>query len=120
MNWLAIGMMFLVGGCAGCQKKTAAPPSETSKPAVPVSPSAPEPARRIRHAQIAGSWYPDNKDQLAAEVDALLAQADRSKLKTEEVEAFWDSLASQSSSEISRADAISYEQARQLGLAPEE
>ena len=73
-------MMFLVGGCAGCQKKTAAPPSETSKPAVPVSPSAPEPARRIRHAQIAGSWYPDNKDQLAAEVDALLAEAKPAKI----------------------------------------
>jgi len=61
----------------------------------------------------------ENPEALQA-LDALLAQADRSKLKTEEVEAFWDSLASQSSSEISRADAISYEQARQLGLAPEE
>lgn len=75
----------------------------------------PEPAPEV----VAPEVEEENPEALQA-LDALLAQAEHSKLRTEEVEAFWDSLASQSSGEISRADAISYEQARQLGLAPEE
>lgn len=61
----------------------------------------------------------ENPEALQA-LDALLAQADRSELKAEEVEAFWERLAAQNSGEAPRADVISYEQARQLGLAPEE
>ncbi len=78
MNWMAPAAALLLGGCAGCLKKPA-PPGQASKVAAPAS--APEPARRIRHAQIAGSWYPDHKDQLAAEVDALFAAATPAKVE---------------------------------------
>jgi AmmeMemoRadiSam system protein B/AmmeMemoRadiSam system protein A len=78
MNWLALATSLLVGGCAGCFKKPA-PPSQAPKAAAPAS--APEPARRIRHAQIAGSWYSDNKEQLATEVDALFAAAKPAKVE---------------------------------------
>jgi MEMO1 family protein len=75
MNRLVLATSLLVGGCAGCLKKPAPPPSKAPQVAAPAPATAPEPVRRIRHAQIAGSWYPDNKDQLAAEVDALYAAA---------------------------------------------
>jgi hypothetical protein len=54
------------------------------------------------------------------ELDDIFTKASEAKLKEEEVDAFWDSLVAESSGEVSRADVISYDQARQLGLAPEE
>jgi hypothetical protein len=80
MNWLALATSLLVGGCAGCLKKPAPARSQAPKVAVTASAPAPEPVRRIRHAQIAGSWYPDNKEQLAAQVDALFAAAKPAKV----------------------------------------
>jgi len=84
MKWVAFLMAVLVGGCAGCLKK-----SETRSTPVPqkppaAAPSAPTPAadttHRIRRAQMAGSWYSENKDQLAAEVDGLFAEAKPPKI----------------------------------------
>jgi AmmeMemoRadiSam system protein B len=80
MKWLVMVSTLLAGGCAGCLKKPA-PSSQPPKVAAPAPAPASEPARRIRHAQIAGSWYPDNKDQLAAEVDALYAAAKPAKVE---------------------------------------
>lgn len=53
-------------------------------------------------------------------LDALLSQAGQANLKAEEVDAFWEKLADQETAELSRSDAITYDQARQLGLAPED
>lgn len=58
-------------------------------------------------------------EELSA-LDALLSQVGETHLKAEEVDAFWDKLADQEMAEPSRADAITFDQARQLGLAPED
>jgi hypothetical protein len=59
--------------------------------------------------------------EVLPELDAVFEKADQ-EIKPEEVDAFWESLASEEiqTDQITRADAISYEQAQQLGLAPEE
>ncbi len=54
------------------------------------------------------------------ELDAIFGKIDAGQLKSEDVNAFWDSLASETQSEIASADAITFDQARQLGLAPDE
>lgn len=53
------------------------------------------------------------------ELDAIFKQTQK-KIKPEDVDAFWDSIAAEEPDELTRTDAISYDQARQLGLAPEE
>jgi hypothetical protein len=56
-----------------------------------------------------------------AELDAIFNLAQKTtEQQPKDVDAFWDSLVQTSGNEISRADTISFEQARQLGLAPEE
>ncbi len=40
--------------------------------------------------------------------------------KTQDLDAFWDALAEDTSGEVSNADVLTYEQALQLGLAPDE
>jgi CheY-like chemotaxis protein len=55
----------------------------------------------------------------SSELDVIFKQAKR-KIKPEDVDAFWDSAAAEDADEVTRTDALSYEQARQLGLAPEE
>jgi CheY-like chemotaxis protein len=55
-----------------------------------------------------------------ASVEALFGQASKERGK-EEVDAFWDTLVEKSELDgTSNADALSYEQARRLGLTPEE
>lgn len=52
------------------------------------------------------------------ELDAIFKQAPK-KGKAKDVDSFWEELTDSSTEEVRRADAISYDQARQLGLAPE-
>ena len=85
MKCVAFLMTFLVGGCAGCLKKLEtrpAAPAPASQPAVAASAPAPasDATHHIRRAQMAGSWYSENKDQLAAEVDGLFAEAKPPKI----------------------------------------
>ena len=55
-----------------------------------------------------------------ASVDALFKQAVKTKIKTSDADAFWSSSEEKSESDgSSNADALSYEQARKLGLTPE-
>jgi hypothetical protein len=58
-------------------------------------------------------------DVALTELDAIFNKA-KKKIKPEDVDAFWESVAAEEPDEFTRTDAISYEQARQLGLAPEE
>jgi AmmeMemoRadiSam system protein B/AmmeMemoRadiSam system protein A len=53
-----------------------APTTQAAPPAAPDTKST----KRIRRAQVAGSWYPGGKEQLAAAVDAMLAEAKPPKL----------------------------------------
>lgn len=55
-----------------------------------------------------------------ASVDALFKQAVKTKIKTSDADAFWDSSGEKSEMDgSSNTDALTYEQARKLGLAPE-
>jgi CheY-like chemotaxis protein len=55
-----------------------------------------------------------------ASVDALFKQAVKKKINTSDADAFWDPSGEKSESDgSSDADALSYEQARKLGLTPE-
>ena len=56
-----------------------------------------------------------------ASMDALFGKAVKSRVKAGEADAFWDSLAEKSELDgSSNANALTYEQARKLGLAPED
>jgi len=78
-------MALAAGGCASCLKKAETRTSER-EPAPPKSPASPAPAvpaeatHRIRPAQMAGSWYSENKDQLAAEIDGIYREAKPPKI----------------------------------------
>lgn len=54
------------------------------------------------------------------ELDELFSKASKKKLKEKDVDAFWDMLSTGQAEGLTRADAISYDQARQLGLAPDD
>ena len=55
-----------------------------------------------------------------AELDAIFTLVEQAQQPVTDADAFWDSLIVNGGEEIARADTISFEQARQLGLAPEE
>ena len=84
MKCVALLTALLAGGCAGCLKKPETRSAPVPQKPAAAAPSAPTPAadttRRIRRAQMAGSWYSENKDQLAAEVDGLFAEAKPPKI----------------------------------------
>jgi CheY-like chemotaxis protein len=59
--------------------------------------------------------------EISQEIETLFEASAMETIKPEEVDAFWDRLAEKGIQEgVLSADAISYEQARQLGLAPDE
>lgn len=62
---------------------------------------------------------PDGRD-LFPELEELFDKAKAGEYKPEEVDAFWDTATEENPEEVTRADAISYEQARKLGLAPDD
>ena len=53
-------------------------------------------------------------------MEALLNQATRSKVKPEEMDAFWDQAAQQHANKSTNPEVIPYEQARKMGLTPDE
>jgi CheY-like chemotaxis protein len=59
--------------------------------------------------------------EVLPELEAVFEKAD-DNIEPDEVDAFWDSLVKKdgSGNQIARADAISFDQAQQLGLAPED
>jgi CheY-like chemotaxis protein len=59
--------------------------------------------------------------EVLAGVDALFGQASSDHFKQQDADAFWDTLTQQSELDgVSNADALNYEQAKRLGLAPED
>ena len=83
MRLVALILAFVAGACAKQPRGHA-----ESKPVVAAPASRPasteaapaQDTRRIRRAQVAGSWYPGEKDRLAAFIDGLLAEAKPPKL----------------------------------------
>ena len=55
----------------------------------------------------------------APEIEALLKQAETTKVKAEEMDAFWDQAAQQHANKTTNPDVIPYEEARRLGLTPD-
>jgi CheY-like chemotaxis protein len=55
----------------------------------------------------------------APEMEALLKDAQKKKVKANEMDAFWDQAAEKHGNVPTNPDVITYEQARQLGLAPD-
>jgi hypothetical protein len=64
--------------CAKQPQSRAEAKAPTTQAAPPAA--AAQDTKRIRRAQVAGSWYPGGKEQLAAAVDAMLAEAKPPKL----------------------------------------
>jgi len=62
----------------------------------------------------------EDSDEEAPRIDALFQKAEKVTPPLEDVDEFWDSLVKgDASAEITSADALTYEQALRLGLAPE-
>ncbi|MEA3352079.1 MAG: response regulator [Chloroflexota bacterium] len=62
-------------------------------------------------------------EEMAADaplIESLFQKSASSDIKQEEIDAFWDAASVTTDGDITNADALSYEQARQLGLAPDE
>ncbi len=55
----------------------------------------------------------------APEMEALLKEAGKQKVKQEEMDAFWDQAAEQHANKPTSPEVIPYEQARKLGLTPD-
>jgi AmmeMemoRadiSam system protein B/AmmeMemoRadiSam system protein A len=66
-------LVFALIACAKQPQGRAEEKAPIAQAAPPVA-AAPD-TKRIRRAQVAGSWYPGDKEQLAAAVDAMLAEA---------------------------------------------
>ncbi|WP_448335878.1 response regulator transcription factor [Bellilinea sp.] len=84
-------------------------------PLAEIPPAAPplQPAAMAQVEEVLGGEEP------LAELEAQL-QRTAASLDPSEVESFWESAAGQQIAEAVNPDALSYEQARQLGLAPED
>jgi predicted regulator of Ras-like GTPase activity (Roadblock/LC7/MglB family) len=59
-------------------------------------------------------------EEAAPNLEAIFNPSGKKKLKAVDVDSFWELANQESVDNVSRADVISYEQARQLGLAPDE
>jgi CheY-like chemotaxis protein len=53
------------------------------------------------------------------EIEALLKDASKKKIKPEEVDAFWNQAAEQHANKTNNPEVISYEEARKMGLTPD-
>lgn len=82
----------------------------TEEPVMPASPPLDD-----REPAIEGEL-----EALLPELDAIFQQAESSKLKPQDADAFWESALSDSSEESLRTDGLTYDQARRLGLAPDD
>jgi CheY-like chemotaxis protein len=56
----------------------------------------------------------------APEMEALLNEAGKKKVKQEEMDAFWNQAAEQHANKTTNSEVISYEEARKMGLTPDQ
>jgi len=68
-RFLALLLSFVAAAC------TRQPASQAA-----AKPAPPPETKRVRHAQVAGSWYPGGKEQLGTYIDELLADTKPPKL----------------------------------------
>ena len=67
-----------------------------------------------------GSTHELPSEPPSPEMEALLKEAAKKKAKSNEMDAFWDQAAEKHSTTPTNPEVITYEQARQLGLAPDD
>lgn len=85
-------------------------PTPASAPA-PTAPGKPaEPVEAVKYVE----------PPTMAEMENLFRQAKKKKMKTDELDAFWGEAAAKHSNAPTNPDVISYDQARQLGLMPDD
>lgn len=77
-----------------------------------VSPAAPDPASNPAD--------PVGEAETQMDLEAILRQAQPGKLKGEDLNAFWEAALDAPAGKTAGLDGISYEQARQMGLAPKD
>jgi hypothetical protein len=53
-------------------------------------------------------------------MEALLSDAGKKKVKQEEMDAFWDQAAETHANKSTNSEVISYEEARKMGLTPDQ
>ena len=53
-------------------------------------------------------------------MEALLNEAGKKKIKQEEMDAFWNQAAEQNANRATSPEVISYEEARKMGLTPDQ
>ncbi|HEY2979728.1 MAG TPA: response regulator [Anaerolineales bacterium] len=82
------------------------------------SPAAEAPASKKKKKTSELSGAP--AEPPSAEMEALLKDGPKKKIKSTEMDTFWDEAAEKHANVPTNPDVISYEQARQLGLAPGE
>jgi CheY-like chemotaxis protein len=87
----------------------------------------PEPAPKESAAPAAGAAQKKKRktselpaEPPSAEMEALFKAAGKKKVKAEEMDEFWNQAAQKHGNAPTNPDVITYEQARQLGLAPED
>jgi hypothetical protein len=76
---LVLASVFLGGACAK-EPRGNAEPAARAKPAAAKAAPAASDTKRVRRAQVAGSWYPDEPQRLEAYLDQMLAEVKPPKL----------------------------------------
>ncbi len=76
-------------------------------------PPPPAPQKRSKTGELIPTAPP------SPEMEALLKDASKKKVKQEEVDAFWNQAAEQHANKTNNPEVISYEEARKMGLTPD-
>ncbi len=76
-------------------------------------PPAPTPKKKGKTGELLPAAPP------SPEMEALLKEAARKKIKQEEMDAFWNQAAEQHANKTTNPEVISYEEARKMGLTPD-
>jgi CheY-like chemotaxis protein len=82
--------------------------------------AAPPPAEAIANDTLANPVNPGPEIETPLDLEAIFHQDQPGRLKAEDLNAFWESALDSPTSKTTGADGISYEQARQMGLAPKD
>jgi hypothetical protein len=79
-----------------------------------------EPTPTIPAPRKKGKTGDFNAPPPAPEMEALINEAGKKKVKQEEMDAFWNQAAEQNANKSTNSDVISYEEARKMGLTPDQ
>jgi hypothetical protein len=86
----------------------------TSELKEPAAPAAPPSKKKTKTGDLPA------QTPAAPEMEALLKESGKKKVKQAEMDAFWDQAAELHANKTSNPEVISYEEARKMGLTPDE